>query len=153
MRDVIESGEFSWDTLGGSVVRKGSLGVSSRGQLRVHLEETNEKNNLNLGGERKGIPLLRRREVGAREGISLKGHGPRELEVALDAVSNEGGHGNTSVLDLGVTEEVDDELLTLSPQVTVSNVQRIVESNDRVELLGEDLKVGLFCSIVLDTKY
>ena len=69
----------------------------ARGKLAVDLQESNDGDDLVLGFDGKGSPLFRRRKIRARPWGSVELHGPREVEVGLDAVSNEGGHGNTSV--------------------------------------------------------
>ncbi len=47
------------------------------------------------------------------------------------------------MLDLGVAEETDGGLVRLAPELRLGEVERIVEADDGIELLGEDLEVGL----------
>jgi len=116
------------------------------GKLGPELKESDQSENLPLGIVGNGVP--KSRWVGLRwEGSSVHLHGPWELDsVGMYDVSNEGSHGNTSVLDLSMTEESNGGLIGLSPELSLSEVKRIVESYDGVELLGKSLKVGLFCS-------
>ena len=71
-------------------------------------QETNEKDDLPLGGIRKSIPLLWWRSSIRWEWLSSESHWPWPVDsVGLDDVSDEGGHGNTSVLDLCLAKEAD----------------------------------------------
>ncbi len=76
-------------------------------------------------------------------GSSGKSLCPWEDEVGLNNVSNEGEHGNTSVLDLGLTKPSDGGLISLSPEVLIGEGKRIIESDNGVEVLGKCLKVTL----------
>ena len=118
------------------------LVVGSR-ELRPELKEANEGKDLPLGIVRDGIP--KRRGVGlAGEGRAIHLHGPGELDaVGMDDVADEGEHGNTAVLDLGMSEEANGGLIGGAPELSLSEVEGIVEANDRVELLGKGLKIGL----------
>ena len=69
----------------------------ARGQLAVDLQEPDDGDDLVLRFDRKGGPLLGRGQFGAGEWGSIQFHGPRPMEVGLNAVSNKGGHRNTSV--------------------------------------------------------
>ena len=62
--------------------------------------------------------------------------------VGLHDVANEGGHGDTAVLDLGVAQ-VADRRLVAAINHGIRKTQRIVEANGRVQLLSQHLKVGL----------
>lgn len=106
-------------------------------------EESNESDNLGLGRKWKGIPLGRRGKISGRMHVSVGGKGPREDEVALNNVSDKGGHGNTSVLDLGLSEESDGVFLVHAVKAGRSKVQRIPEFDKRVELGGQSFKVSL----------
>jgi len=80
--------------------------------------------------------------VSLREWSSIQHHRPRPVDlVGVDNVSDESEHGNTSVLDLGVTQESNGLLVALSPELGFGQVQRIVESDDRVQPLGERFEV------------
>lgn len=107
------------------------------------LEESNESNDLCLRGKGEGVPLGRRGKVGSGHHVSLGGQGPWEDKVGLDAVSNKGGHGDTSVLDLGLSEESDGSFLVQSVKSGRSQVQGIPESNQGVELDRQGFEVGL----------
>ena len=47
------------------------------------------------------------------------------------------------MLDLGVAQPADGVLVAAAPEVGVGEAERVVEADDRVELDGERLKVGL----------
>ena len=58
------------------------------------------------------------------------------------------GHGSESIdsvylLDLSVSQEANGGFVGVFPEVFISQVQRIVESNGRVQSLGQSLKVSL----------
>jgi hypothetical protein len=77
------------------VVRAGGLGIP--------FEETNEENDLPLGGGGESIPLFWWRAGRGGEGRAVEGNWPGEMNsVRLDNVAHEGGHGHTSVLDFGL---------------------------------------------------
>jgi hypothetical protein len=69
--------------------------------------------------------------------------GPREDEVGLNAVSYEGSHGNTSVLNLGLTKPSDGEFVGLSPKSSISETKGVKVTDDRVEFGAKSLKVSL----------
>lgn len=70
-------------------------------ELVPEFEESNNGDNLPLGNIRDGIPLLFREKVDRRRQVTGGGLRPGEDNVRLDAVSNEGSHGNTSVPEKG----------------------------------------------------
>ena len=113
------------------------------GKLTPELKESDESKDLPLGVVSDGVPESR--GVGLRgEGGSVHLHGPWELDsVGVDNVSYEGEHGNTSVLDLSMTEESNGGLVGSSPESSLGEVKRIVESNNGVQLLGKSLKISL----------
>lgn len=113
-------------------------------------EESNKSDDLGLGSERKGIPLGRRGEVSGRHHVSLGGEGPWEDKVALDNVSDESSHGNTSVLDLGLSEESDRFFLVHAVKASGGEVQRIPEFDNGVELTGQSFEVGLWIRFECD---
>ena len=88
---------FSWlsslHVVGNLDIRVSDTG----GKFAVDLQESNNGKDLVLGFDREGGPLLWGRQVGAWEWSSIKLHRPREVEVGLNTVTNEGGHSNTSV--------------------------------------------------------
>eukprot|EP01083_Nonionella_stella_P219957 787424_1 len=132
-----------------AMIRK--LGISSRhssahvmraGRFAEPLEESDEEDDLPLGGGGEGVPLFRRRSGGAGEGGAVEGDGPGEADaVGLDDVSYEGGHGDAAVLDFGVTEEGDGVVVGVSPDGGGGELEGIVELQHRVGLLGDALKV------------
>jgi hypothetical protein len=61
----------------------------------------------------------------------------------MDDVADEGEHGNTAVLDLGMSEEANSGLIGGAPELSLGEVEGIIEANDGVELLGKGLEVGL----------
>ena len=117
--------------------------VVGSGEFRPELKEGDQGENLPLGIIRDGIP--KGRGVGlARERGSVHLHGPGELDaIGVDNVSDEGEHGNTAVLDLGVSQEADGGLVGGAPELSLGKVERIIEADNGVELLGESLKVSL----------
>ena len=117
--------------------------VSISRKLGPELKEGDQGENLPLGGVTDGIP--KGRGVGlAGERGSVHLHGPGELDtISVDNVSDEGEHGNTAVLDLGVSQEADGGLVSSTPELSLGKVEGIIEANDGVELLGEGLEIGL----------
>lgn len=119
MRDfggLAELGECSWLSSAHVV---GTVG------LREVLQEADEKDDLPLSGVRKSIPLLGWGK-GFVDGTIVRS-GPGEVDsVGLNDVTNEGSHGNTSVLDLSMTQEADACFLALSPDIDGSNLPWIV---------------------------
>jgi len=115
----------------------------ARGKLAVNLQESDDGDDLVLGFDGKGRPLFRRGQVGAGEGGSIKFHGPREVKVGLNTVTNKGGHGNTSVLDLSMSEESNGSFISLFPKVPGCETKRIIVVDFRVQVGGEGLKVRL----------
>ena len=140
--DGIESGVLARDASLG-VVSKTRLHSATGGQFAVKFKEANEENDLNAGGEGEGIPLLGGRKVGGGEGSAVHGHGPGEVDVGLHAVADEGGHGDTAVLDLGLSEPANGELVTLSPESRVGDTKGVEEANDGVELGSKFLEISL----------
>ena len=82
-------------------------------------------------------------EVSTWVGSSGKSLCPWENNVTLNDVSYKGKHGNTSVLNLGLTKESDGGFISLSPEILIGKGKRIVESYLGVGLLGNGLKVSL----------
>jgi hypothetical protein len=133
------------------------------------LERRDDGENLPLGTDGDGIPLSLRGELSRRMGGSGHGLGPGEDDVGLDDVSNERKHGNAAVLlgiekrqnceqtqlapilycthltylDLGLAKEADGGLVSESVEIGFSEVQRIIELDNRVGLLGKSLQVSL----------
>ena len=48
------------------------------------------------------------------------------------------------MLDLSVSQEANRCLVTSTPEIGLSEVEGIVETNDGVELLGKGLEISLF---------
>ena len=140
--DGIESGVLARDASLG-VVSKTRLHSATGGQFAVKFKESNEQDDLKAGGEGEGIPLLGGRKVSGREGSAVHSHGPGEMDVGLHAVADEGGHGDTAVLDLGLSEPSDGEFVTLAPECRVSDAEGIEEANDGVELGTKLLEISL----------
>ena len=65
------------------------------------------------------------------------------ISTQMQTVADEAGHRDAAVLDLGVAQPADGVLVASSPEIGVGEAERVVEANDRVELDGERLKVGL----------
>ena len=83
------------------------------GTLTEPLQESDKQYNLPLGGGGEGVPLFRwgSGELGdVASGIL----GGGEVDaVGLDDVTDKGSHGDTAVLDLGLTEPGDGGVLGL----------------------------------------
>jgi hypothetical protein len=93
---------------------------SSTTTLVPKFEHGNDGKDLPLGANRNGIPLLFREEVSRWVCGASKSLWPWENKVRLNNVTNESKHGNTAVLDLGLTEPSDGGFVTLGPKVLVS---------------------------------
>mmetsp|Transcript_7253 Transcript_7253/g.15075 ORF Transcript_7253/g.15075 Transcript_7253/m.15075 type:complete len:269 (+) Transcript_7253:210-1016(+) len=117
--------------------------VVGAGRLVPELKERNDHEDLPLRRLRDRVPLLRRAEV-RREGIAGLGHGPRPVDaICLRAVANESKHGDAAVLDLGVAEEGDGGLVRVTPELLLSEVERVEELDRRVALARKLDKVRL----------
>jgi len=133
-RVVTEVGEFT---------RSSSLHVVGAGALGEELQESDEGDDLDLSHERESIPLLRRGQHG-RVAITGKVNWEWEVESGgLDDVSDKGSHGNTAMLDLGVTDEVNGLLVAESVEFKSKEIHRIPELEDRVGLGGNLLEFSL----------
>ena len=116
-RVLAELGVLSWSS---------SLHVVGSGGLREPLQESNKGDDLGLAQERKGIPLLRRGSS-AGEHVSSHVNWPREVDSGgSDKVSNESSHGNTAVLDLGLTDEANGLLVGESSELGRKEVDGVV---------------------------
>lgn len=65
------------------------------------------------------------------------------MKVGLDAVSDKGRHCDTSVLDFRVTQPSDRLLVGKSPKLSFSQSSGIKELDKGVQVLCENLEVGL----------
>jgi len=115
---------------------------SSASTFIPKLESGDDGEDLPLRAYWNGIPLSLRTEVSTWVGSSGKTLCPWEYNVTLNDVSYEGKHGNTSVLDLGLTKESNGGFISLSPEILIGEGKRIVESYNRVGILGNALKVS-----------
>ena len=102
----------------------------SSGCGRLGFERSAAHDDLVLGLDRQGVPLLRRRagrgDVGVHDRVGATGEPPREVEaVRLHAVADERRHGHATVLDLGVPEPTDGLL-------EVASILGLVEDAERV---------------------
>ena len=113
------------------------------GKLGPELEESDQSKDLPLGIVRDSIP--KGRGVGlSRERSSIHLHGPREFDsVSMNDVSYESKHGNTSMLDLRMTEVSNCGFVRGSPELSLCEVKRVVESYNRVKLLCHFLQISL----------
>ena len=134
---TLELGVLS-DLSSGHVVGFETHGTSG---FSENFQETNKGKDLVLGGIRQSVPLFRRGEVSARVRSSRQSQGVWEDEVALHTVSDESGHGDTAVLDLGMTEPCDGLSVSSTPEVLFGELERIIISDDRVQGLSKSLKV------------
>jgi hypothetical protein len=118
------------------------------GKLAPEFKESDQSENLPLSIVGNSVPKSRGVGLG-RETSSVHLHSPRELDsVSMDDVSTESEHSNTSVLDLSMTEESDSSLIGGSPELSLSKVERIVESYNGVKLLSESLKISLLIALM-----
>lgn len=117
-------------------------------QFRVPFQKSNEQNDLNLGRERKSIPLFRRGQIRGWVWHTAGGQGPRENKVRLDAISDKGGHGDTTVLDFGMAQPSNGASLVESPISRINQIKGIPVLHNRVKLAGNILQVRLFCKRV-----
>ena len=111
--------------------RLAALGVvrASRAALGEELEEADEEDDLPLARLGDLVP-----ELGRGGGRVVTRDVDRELDaVGMEAVADEGGHGDAAVLDLGVAEPADGVLVAAAPEVGLSEVERVVEADDRVQ--------------------
>lgn len=114
------------------------------GELGVELKETDREDDLDPGSDGESIPLLGGGEVGGGEGFATEGHAPGPVQViGLGDVSDKRHHGDTAVLDLGMTEPSDGKLVGLSPESGVGELQGVPVLDDGVEILGQGLEIGL----------
>ncbi len=91
------------------------------------LQESNEENDLPLGGIGKGVPLFwwGTRVIGERS--SIDSHWPRPVDaIGLNNVSNKSSHGDASVLDFGMTQEADGSSLVAAPDGCVGQLQGVI---------------------------
>jgi hypothetical protein len=113
------------------------------GKLGPELEESDQSKDLPLGIVRDSIPKSRGVCL-RRERSSIHLHSPREFDsVSMNDVSYESKHSNTSVLDLRMTEVSNCGLVRGSPELSLCEVKRIVESYNGVKLLCHILKISL----------
>merc|ERR1712072_1331558 len=98
MRDVLLQRREETGLAAAHVVRL-ALGSEHIGAFAVELEEADENNDLELRVRGQRIPLVRRATSGSNLIVrNIARPMPREVPVALDAVADERGHGNTPVL-------------------------------------------------------
>ena len=113
----VEGRESSWLS---------STHVVCSGRFREKFQESNEKDDLPFGGFGHGIPLFRRGKA-ITDCDSSSNTGPWEADsVGLNTVSDEGGHSDTSVLDLRVTQETNGGFVGVSPHGSGGQLKRIV---------------------------
>merc|ERR1719316_1036983 len=106
----------------------------------VELEEADGEENLPFGLRGDVLP----ERWGAHAGCAqfVAGHLPGEVNaVRVDAVPDEPGHCDASVLDLGVTQEADGRFVGLVPELPFSEVQGVPKSDDRVEPFRQSLQI------------
>lgn len=113
------------------------------GKFGPELKESNHANDLPLRGVRDFVPKSRGVGV-SREGCSIHLHRPGKLEpVGVGDVTDESKHGNAAMLDLSVTEEANGRLFSCAPKISLGEIEGVKETNNGVELLGENLKISL----------
>jgi hypothetical protein len=112
-------------------LREGTWGSSthvvSSGGLREPLQESNKENDLPLGGSWKSIPLLWRGTGIEWEWCSIRRNWPWEVDsVGLDNVTDESSHGDTSVLNLSLTQKSDGFIVGVAPDSDTGKLKRII---------------------------
>ena len=113
------------------------------GKFGPELKESNHANDLPLRGVRDFVPKSRGVGVGG-ERTSIHLHRPGKLEpVGVGNETDESKHGNAAMLDLSVTEEANGRLFSCAPKISLGEIEGVKETNNGVELLGENLKIGL----------
>jgi hypothetical protein len=100
------------------IVRKDSATTT----LVPKFEHGNESKDLPLGTDRHGIPLCLGGKIDRWMCGTSEGFRPWEHKVGLDAVSDESKHGNTAVLDLGLTQPTNGCFVALGPEIGISKV-------------------------------
>ncbi len=104
-----------------------STHVVSSSSLREPFQESNEENDLPLGGVTESIPLLRWRASIRWERSAIGRDWPWEVDaIGLDNVTNKGSHGHATVLDLGVTQESNGLFIGVTPDGDGGKLKRIV---------------------------
>ena len=122
------------------VMRLVGLGVGKgRGQLAVNLQESNDCQDLVLGLDWKGGPLLWRGQISGRERSPVQLHRPWPVEIGLDTVSNKGEHSDTSVLNFSMAEETNSGFITSLPKIPRRKSKWIVVLDNGVQLSRKTL--------------
>ena len=113
------------------------------GILGPELKESNHGKDLPLRGVRDFVPKSRGVGVGG-ERTSIHLHRPGEFDpVGVGNETDESKHGNAAMLDLSVTEEANGRLFSCAPKISLGEIEGVKETNNGVELLGENLKISL----------
>merc|ERR1719224_169829 len=108
----------------------------------VELKDANRQDDLQLRFVEDPLPERRRADAGCAELVA--GDLPRKVDaIRVDAVADEASHRDAAVLDLRVAQEADGRLVGLLPELTLSEVEGIKETNRRVEFFGQCLQIGL----------
>ena len=76
-------------------------------ELGVPLQEPDKGDDLYLGGDREGVPLLGGGKIGGGVGESPEGEAPGKDKVGLDAVPDKGGHCDAAVPGEDGTERIE----------------------------------------------
>ncbi len=93
-----------------------STHVVGSSSLREPFQESNEENDLPLGGITESIPLLRWGTSIRWERSAIGRDRPWEVDaIGLDNVTNKGSHGHATMLNLGVTQESDGLFVGVTP--------------------------------------
>merc|ERR1719174_2614499 len=116
--------------------------AEGRRSFGIELEDADSQDDLQLRFVGDALPERRRADAGRAELVARDL--PREVDaIRVDAVTDEAGHRDAAVLDLRMAEEANGRFVGLPPELTIGQVERIIESDRRVEVLGERLQVGL----------
>lgn len=120
-------------------------------QFRVPFQESNEQDDLNLGGKGKSVPLFGWRKIRRWVWKTTSGQGPWEYKIGLYTIPNKCSHCYTPVLDFGLTQPTNSSCFIKSPISSIDQTQRIPVSHNGIELLGNILQVSLVSKV--ETNY
>merc|ERR1719472_372212 len=110
--------------------------------LGIELEDANVQDDLQLRFVGKVLPELWRADTGRAELVT--GNLPRKVDaIRVHAVTDEPSHRYPAVLDLSVAKEANGRFVGLLPELTLTEVERIKESDRRVQPFRQSLQVGL----------
>mmetsp|Transcript_18581 Transcript_18581/g.44524 ORF Transcript_18581/g.44524 Transcript_18581/m.44524 type:complete len:233 (-) Transcript_18581:112-810(-) len=130
----------------GEVARLAALHVvrgAVHTNLRPPLQKADGEENLELSSVRQSIPLFRRAHGSRGCGVEARVRRPREVNtVGLQHIAHEGSHRDATVLDLRMAKEANRLFVRVVPELRLCQLERVPESDDRVETGREALEVA-----------